>query len=159
MKEQELSFVLTICKHFKTLFENELIKSRGIEMGIYQENDLRKPSGGRKSRNYKVKRKALLGGTSVETRVADKDEKTIEKGRGGNIKIRLKKASRAVVIDKKENKVKVEKILRVLETPSNKEYARRGIITKGTVIEVESGKAVVVSRPGQDGIVNAVLLK
>lgn len=128
-------------------------------MGIYQENDLKKPSGGRRSRNYKVKRKALLGGTPVETRVADKEERAIERGRGGNLKIRLKRASRAVVIDKKENKVKVEKILRVVETPSNKEYARRGIITKGAIIEVESGKAVVVSRPGQDGVVNAILLK
>jgi len=128
-------------------------------MGIYQENDLKKPSGGRRNRNYKVKRKALLGGAPVETKLAEKEERSVEKGRGGNLKVRLKKASRAVVIDRGENKVRVEKILRVLETPSNKEYARRGIITKGTVIEVESGKAVVISRPGQDGVVNAILLK
>ncbi|MEM0179303.1 MAG: 30S ribosomal protein S8e, partial [Fervidicoccaceae archaeon] len=87
------------------------------------------------------------------------DDRIRERVRGGGFKIRLKKASKAVVVDKKENRVKVEKILRVIETPSNKEYARRGIITKGSIIEVESGKAIVVSRPGQDGVINAILMK
>ncbi len=128
-------------------------------MGIYQDNDTRKPSGGKKKRNYKVKRKALFGGATLETKLAPSDERVKKRVRGGGFKIRLKKVSKAVVIDKTENKVKVERILRVLETPSNKEYARRGIITKGTIIEVESGKAKVISRPGQDGIVNAILMK
>jgi SSU ribosomal protein S8E len=47
----------------------------------------------------------------------------------------------------------------VLETPANREYARRGIIVKGAIIQTEMGKAVVTSRPGQDGAVNALLLK
>lgn len=128
-------------------------------MGIYQENDLKKPSGGRRRRNYKVKRKALLGRNPTETKLAQEDDRIRERVRGGGFKIRLKKASKAVVVDKKENRVKVEKILRVIETPSNKEYARRGIITKGSIIEVESGKAIVVSRPGQDGVINAILMK
>jgi small subunit ribosomal protein S8e len=33
------------------------------------------------------------------------------------------------------------------------------IITKGAVIETDAGKARVTSRPGQHGVVNAVLLK
>ncbi|HID05027.1 MAG TPA: hypothetical protein EYP20_04390, partial [Aigarchaeota archaeon] len=32
-------------------------------------------------------------------------------------------------------------------------------ITKGTIIETELGKAVVTSRPGQDGVINAILLE
>jgi small subunit ribosomal protein S8e len=31
-------------------------------------------------------------------------------------------------------------------------------MTKGAIIETEMGKAKVTSRPGQDGVVNAVLL-
>ncbi|MCE4622698.1 MAG: 30S ribosomal protein S8e, partial [Desulfurococcales archaeon] len=33
------------------------------------------------------------------------------------------------------------------------------IIVKGAIIETTEGKAIVTSRPGQDGVVNAVLIK
>jgi small subunit ribosomal protein S8e len=36
---------------------------------------------------------------------------------------------------------------------------RRNIVTKGAIIETDAGQARVVSRPGQDGQVNAVLLE
>jgi small subunit ribosomal protein S8e len=35
---------------------------------------------------------------------------------------------------------------------------RRAIITKGAIIETSKGNARVTSRPGQCGIINAVLL-
>jgi small subunit ribosomal protein S8e len=35
---------------------------------------------------------------------------------------------------------------------------RRNIITKGAVIKTELGDAKVTNRPGQDGLINAVLL-
>ncbi len=55
-------------------------------------------------------------------------------------------------------KVKKTKIIKVLENPTNNDYQRRGIITKGAILETPDGKCRVVSRPGQDGIVNAVLV-
>lgn len=51
---------------------------------------------------------------------------------------------------------KVE-IIRVIRNPTNVDYNRRGVITKGTIIETPIGVARVTSRPGQDGLVNAVL--
>ena len=54
--------------------------------------------------------------------------------------------------------MKKTKILKVLENATNNDYKRRGIITKGAVLETEDGKCRVVSKPGQDGIVNAILL-
>ena len=51
------------------------------------------------------------------------------------------------------------KILRILDTPANREFAKRDIIVKGSIIETEKGRAIVTSRPGQDGIVNAILLE
>ncbi|MBI3254871.1 MAG: 30S ribosomal protein S8e, partial [Nitrosarchaeum sp.] len=51
------------------------------------------------------------------------------------------------------------KILKVLENSTNNDYQRRGIITKGAILETEAGKCRVVSKPGQTGIVNAVLIK
>ena len=58
-----------------------------------------------------------------------------------------------------ETKVKKSKILKVLENATNNDYKRRGIITKGAILETQEGKCKVVSKPGQNGIVNAVLLK
>ena len=56
-------------------------------------------------------------------------------------------------------KVKKTKILKVLENPTNNDYQRRGVITKGAILETQDGKCKVVSRPGQNGIVNAILIK
>ena len=49
--------------------------------------------------------------------------------------------------------------LKVIKNTANKDYERRGVITKGTVIETELGLARVISRPGQVGVINAVQLK
>ncbi len=56
-------------------------------------------------------------------------------------------------------KVKKSKILKVLENDTNSDYKRRGIITKGAILEIQEGKCRVISKPGQNGIVNAILLK
>jgi small subunit ribosomal protein S8e len=56
-------------------------------------------------------------------------------------------------------KVKKAKIIKVLDNATNNDYKRRGIITKGAILEIQEGKCRIVSRPGQIGIVNAVLLK
>ena len=58
-----------------------------------------------------------------------------------------------------EAKVKKAKIIKVLENATNNDYKRRGIITKGAILETSEGKCRVVSKPGQIGIVNAILLK
>jgi small subunit ribosomal protein S8e len=47
----------------------------------------------------------------------------------------------------------------VTKNPANKDYERRGVITKGALLETEIGIAKVISRPGQDGVINAVLIK
>ncbi|AJM92970.1 MULTISPECIES: 30S ribosomal protein S8e [Nitrosopumilus] len=56
-------------------------------------------------------------------------------------------------------KVKKTKILKVLDNATNNDYKRRGIITKGAILETQEGKCRVVSKPGQNGIVNAILVK
>ena len=47
----------------------------------------------------------------------------------------------------------------MVENSSNTDYDRRGIITKGARIETELGTAKVTSKPGQDGVVNAVIVE
>ena len=78
--------------------------------------------------------------------------------RGNNNKTALK-AIDFVNLATGESKVKKTKIIRVLENATNNDYKRRGIITKGAILETHEGKCKVVSKPGQNGIVNAVLLK
>ena len=78
--------------------------------------------------------------------------------RGNNYKTALKSID-FVNLATKDSKVKKVKITKVLENATNNDYRRRGIITKGAVLETSEGKCRVVSKPGQNGIVNAVLLK
>jgi small subunit ribosomal protein S8e len=80
------------------------------------------------------------------------------KVRGKNQKTALKTID-FVNLALSDAKVKKTKILRVLENPTNSDYQRRGVITKGAILETEDGKCRVVSRPGQHGIVNAILVK
>jgi small subunit ribosomal protein S8e len=78
--------------------------------------------------------------------------------RGNNKKTALK-AIDFVNLSTGEVKVKKSKIIKVLENATNNDYKRRGIITKGAILETQEGRCRVVSKPGQGGIVNAVLLK
>ncbi len=78
--------------------------------------------------------------------------------RGKNTKTALK-AIDFVNLSSGDAKVKKTKILKVLENATNNDYQRRGIITKGAILEIQEGKCRVVSRPGQTGTVNAVLIK
>lgn len=78
--------------------------------------------------------------------------------RGNNYKTALKSID-FVNLATKDAKVKKVKITKVLENATNNDYKRRGIITKGAVLETSEGKCRVVSKPGQNGIVNAVLLQ
>ena len=78
--------------------------------------------------------------------------------RGNNRKTALKTID-FVNLATGDAKVKKVKIIKVLENTTNNDYKRRGIITKGAILETQEGKCRIVSKPGQNGIVNAVLLK
>lgn len=79
--------------------------------------------------------------------------------KGGGHKFGLRKVNQANVVEPSTGNVTKAKILKVLANPANRDYERRGVITKGCSIETEKGVARVVSRPGQDGVVNAILVK
>jgi small subunit ribosomal protein S8e len=117
----------------------------------------RKPSGGRK-RAYRMKRKFERGSFPTETTLG-KTRKKISRRRGGNVKIRLLSISHANVSNLSTGKTEKTEILRVIKNPASVDYNRRGVITKGTIIETSLGTARVTSRPGQDGLVNAVILQ
>ena len=125
-------------------------------MAISQGKSTRSPSGARNVAN-RGKRKAELGRDPAETRV---DEKRLRKirTRGGNEKLRLAAANKINLTDVKSGKTQVTDILGVIENDANPNYVRRNIITKGAVVETPEGNAKVTSRPGQDGVVNGILI-
>ncbi|MGB9740785.1 MAG: 30S ribosomal protein S8e [Candidatus Bathyarchaeia archaeon] len=116
----------------------------------------KKPSGGRK-RAYRRKRKFEQGSFPAETLLGEPKRK-VDRGRGGNFKIKVLSDKYACVTDPKSGKTEKVEILRVVKNPSNVDYDRRGVITKGAIIETSLGLARVSSRPGQNGIINAVLM-
>ncbi|MEM2946616.1 MAG: 30S ribosomal protein S8e [Candidatus Bathyarchaeia archaeon] len=116
----------------------------------------RKPTGG-KRRPYRGKRKFEQGSFPVET-VLGEPKRKIERRRGGNIKIKVLSEKYACVTDLKTGKTGKAEILRVVKNPANVDYDRRGVITKGAIIETSLGLARVTSRPGQNGVINAVLI-
>lgn len=62
------------------------------------------------------------------------------------------------VTDPKKNVTMRAEIEDVENNPANTDYQRRKVITRGTIIKTSKGRARVTSRPGQDGIMNAVLI-
>ena len=104
----------------------------------------------RSRRKYEIDRfpnEAIIGEQITITR----------KVRGKNIKTAVKTIDSVnLAID---SKIKRVKIIKVLENATNNDYQRRGIISKGAILETEEGKCRVISRPGQHGTVNAILVK
>ena len=89
--------------------------------------------------------------------VIGKQVTVTRKVRGKNIKSAIKTIDSVnLAID---SKIKRVKIIKVLENATNNDYQRRGVISKCALLETEEGKCRVVSRPGQDGTVNAILVK
>ncbi|MHA1385328.1 MAG: 30S ribosomal protein S8e [Candidatus Helarchaeota archaeon] len=123
----------------------------------YQGRSKRKASGGR-YKAYRKKRRFEMGSPPIETLIGPKKPKVV-RTRGGNQKRKLLQAEAVNITDfKGKTKGKV-KIISVIKNPANKEYDRRKIITKGTIIETEVGIARITSRPGQDGQLNAILVR
>ena len=125
-------------------------------MALWQGKSRRKPTGGRRVPSAS-KRKFEIGREKQYTKLGAQSLKQY-RGAGGNVKVGMLAAEFANVVDKKTNTVKKVKIVNVKANPADPNYIQRNILNKGATIETEIGDAVVTSRPGQDGAVNAVLL-
>ena len=94
---------------------------------------------------------------SVDTLLGDHSIR-VKNSRGGNVKVSLVSDNSVNVIDKSNNSIKKVAITRVLKNPSNRDYERRGVITRGAILDTELGKVRVLSRPGQSGIIDGILI-
>lgn len=125
-------------------------------MAISQYRSKRKESGGRYKR-YRKKKQYELGRLPSLTKL---EKRRLIKIRtmSAHQKTRLLSTDIANVLDPKTKKYQQVKIKTITDNPANRHFVRRNIMTKGSIIETEMGKARITSRPGQDGTVNAVLI-
>jgi len=116
----------------------------------------KKLSGGRK-RRYRKKRKFEQGSFPTET-ILGETKRTAKRKKGGNIKVKVLRDKYVCVTDPKSGKTEKVEVKRVIRNPANVDYDRRGVITKGAIIATPKGLARVTSRPGQTGVINAILI-
>jgi len=125
-------------------------------MALWQGKSKKKPTGGRLVLS-RGKRKFEITREKQYTKVGKQSLKHYRR-RGAMTKTCMLLAEYANVVDKKTNTVKKAKILGVKVNPADPNYVQRNIVNKGARISTELGEAIVTSRPGQDGAINAVLI-
>jgi len=116
----------------------------------------RRTKTGALRKKFRKKRKYELARPPIETKIGI-EKKKIVRVRGGNYKIKLFSANKVNAVDK-DGKVHPVAIKSVEYNKSSLDYNRRKIITKGTILETEIGYVKVTSRPGQDGVLNGVVI-
>jgi small subunit ribosomal protein S8e len=126
-------------------------------MAIVQSKSKRKPSGARYKSKIIKKRQHLIGRMPAMTKIGKMKVQKI-RARSSSRKARLLNVEKVNLYDPKKKVYSMETIKTVIDSPADKNFVRRNIITKGTIIATDKGNARVTSRPGQDGIVNAVLI-
>lgn len=126
-------------------------------MAILQLRSNRKKTGGRYKRVL-VKRLARLGRLAVFTTIGKSKTKSL-RTIGGNRKNKILKAEKVNLFDPSSKSYEVVELKNIVENPANRHYVRRNILTKGSIVETNKGKARITSRPGQGLVVNAVLVK
>jgi len=125
-------------------------------MAISQIRSKRTPSGGRYIA-YRKKRLNELGRDPTYTKL-DKTRVRTLRVKGGHRKNVLLSADVVNVYNPQTKTYAKSKILTVVGNTANRHFIRRNIITRGAVIRTELGNAKITSRPGQEKVLNAVLL-
>ncbi len=126
-------------------------------MQLHSASKTKRVGNGKRKRTFRDKMRSEIGNYFSETKLGESDVVKSVRRRGGSTTVVLKHAGFANVLTK--SGIKKAKIKVVMESPDNRNFARQNIITKGTIINTDLGKAVVTNRPGRDGSVNAKLIE
>lgn len=112
---------------------------------------------GKKRTKFRGKRMYNAGSYFTATKSGDKNVTKRVRHRGGRTSHILQRAGVANLLT--DNGYVKATIKNVVESKDNRNFARLNIITKGTIIETDRGRAVVINRPARSGAINARLLK
>lgn len=126
-------------------------------MALWQGKSQRKKSGGR--RIYARKKRSREIGSEKQYTTIGEPRMKYYNTRGNTRKVRILSIREANIMDRRIKKTVRAKVISVLENPTNPNYVRRNIITKGAIVETDIGTARITSRPGQHGMLNAVLIR
>ncbi len=117
---------------------------------------VRKETGGR-IRFARGKRSSEIGSSPADSHIGE-DRTKIIRTMGANQKVRVMRAQYANVANQKSGETRRVTIETVDKNTANPNFVRRNLLTKGAIIKTEIGEARIVSRPGQDGVINAILI-
>ncbi len=128
------------------------------QFGVQLHSKSRTKSSGNGKRRIKLrdKRRSEIGSYFSSTKMSENNVVKKVRRRGGSVSSVLKSAGFANLLTK--DGYKKVKIKGVLESKDNRNFARQNIITKGTIITTDLGKAQVLNRPGREGSINARLI-
>ncbi|OPX71154.1 MAG: 30S ribosomal protein S8e [Methanoregulaceae archaeon PtaB.Bin108] len=124
---------------------------------LWQGRSVRQPTGGR-YRLTLVKRRSEIGSAPTDSHIG-KERRMIIRTTGGDRKVRTMRGEFANVADPRSGTVRKVRIETVEANGANPNYVRRNLLTKGAVVRTELGKARILSRPGQEGVINAILIE
>jgi small subunit ribosomal protein S8e len=125
-------------------------------MGIWHRRSGRTETGAR-LKKFKGKRKYEMGRTPTETVMGEPKRKVVD-SKGKANKSPLMRTNMVNVTDPKTGTTSHADLQDVEENSASVDYQRRKVITRGTIIKTSKGLARVTSRPGQDGVINAILI-
>lgn len=127
-------------------------------MAISQRGRQSRKSTGGHYNTPRAKKKHELGRRPTNTTISEKDQKKELRSRGGSKKTVLLNVNTVNLFNPKTKKFEKANLKTVAESPANLNYVRRNILTRGSIVETDKGKARITSRPGQNGSLNAVLV-
>ncbi|MBI2076595.1 MAG: 30S ribosomal protein S8e [Candidatus Aenigmarchaeota archaeon] len=115
----------------------------------------RKPSGKLLNKRSK-KKKYQRGRDFLPAHIGEPKSQQLRTKGGGEKRLLLRTNIVNVIV---KNKAQQTKILSVIGNPADSQFIRRNIITKGAILQTDLGKVKVTSRPGQDGVVNGIMIE
>jgi small subunit ribosomal protein S8e len=124
-------------------------------MAVRHDRSGTKKSGG-KTRSYRKMKKYDLGSEFSSPELGE--QKIITKDSRGETEKNVVRRGNTINLSV-DGEVKNAEIESVIDNPANANYVRRSLLTKGTVVQTSEGKARITSRPGQDGVINGVLVE
>lgn len=125
-------------------------------MAVWHRRSNRTMTGAR-IRKFRGKRKHQMGRTPTETLMGEIKRRIVD-SRSKNKKTPALRINYVNVTDTSKNETYRAELEDVEKNEANMDYQRRKVITRGTIIKTSKGRARVTSRPGQQGIINAILI-
>ncbi|MFQ6020473.1 MAG: 30S ribosomal protein S8e [Candidatus Aenigmatarchaeota archaeon] len=126
-------------------------------MALTQFRSRVKKTGGR-YKKFRKKKKRNFGRDFIPIKIGENRKKFV-RSLGGSKKQVILQTNKINVTDPKTGKTQLTKIITVKDNPANPHFVRMNIISKGAIVETELGLVKITSRPGQNGIVNGILIE